>query len=634
MADQEIKISLFGGIEVRIDGISIPLPKSKKARAIFAYLAAELKPINKTRLCDIFFSDVVDPKGNLRSCLYQLRRCGSGEVKSVLCSNAENIWVDLPRMSIDIHRLHDIQKNKNVNKSDIEFLENVTQHIFLRDLYLAHENEFELWQSTLQVHYENLKEKILEEKITLSLGSRFAVKLAFLFIKFAPHSERAWYLLVVALGKIKNLPEAKYFLKKAHEQLNNGQVLQTGLLALAAKELKKLEKPINCIANHEILENPVLPFLAISTLKENDPIHEAVHDAIFTTAIAEKSFSLLSPDTSPNGHEQIGNVDFILTPSIKKFNTEYQLNLQLTENISKRCIHNWRSNFKSEPLERMMFAIKHWLGVLLEIELAKLMVLRASKKPPATRTAVDYYYLALPRIYSPVGYSPQSSLELLRKSLHLDANFAPALCAYTWVKSTHPLYNEKENERSNLAKMSRRAIELAYDNAFIQSWAAITVGHMECNPEAGLAFSKHALELHPYSPMSILAAALMSHYTGEYQQSLNYLKKIQGQNIEPLTFIEDTCYSLNYYQLGKLRKAIKCGQKAVSRNPGYIVALRVLTASLARSGNLDEAKIHAHKMLAIDPSEKLSYFKAYSPYSDKAALTQLCQDLKLSGINK
>jgi len=82
---------------------------------------------------------------------------------------------------------------------------------------------------------------VLDRAVSSGFGSESAVRFAHLFVNFAPHSERAWFLLVMALEKTQQTMQAQKFLKLAHQQLKSHKVLHTGLLALAANHLNKLD---------------------------------------------------------------------------------------------------------------------------------------------------------------------------------------------------------------------------------------------------------------------------------------------------------------------------------------------------------------------------------------------------------
>ena len=68
-----IEIRLLGELTVLRGGESIPLPPSKKARALLGPLIAVPGPHLRERLCDLLWDGPVDPRGELRWALSRLR---------------------------------------------------------------------------------------------------------------------------------------------------------------------------------------------------------------------------------------------------------------------------------------------------------------------------------------------------------------------------------------------------------------------------------------------------------------------------------------------------------------------------------------------------------------------------------
>lgn len=68
-----LEIRLLGELEVVRDGAAVPLPASKKSRALLAYLAATGKPHLRERLCELLWEGPDDPRAALRWSLTKLR---------------------------------------------------------------------------------------------------------------------------------------------------------------------------------------------------------------------------------------------------------------------------------------------------------------------------------------------------------------------------------------------------------------------------------------------------------------------------------------------------------------------------------------------------------------------------------
>ncbi len=625
------QVALLGDLDLRVESKAVALPRSRKSRAVFAYIAAAERPVPRSKLCDLFFSTTANPKGNLRWSLSRLRKKLKNGSYDLLCSDSKRVWLNQDRVEVDVHRLEKLLSADSLSVRDIDFLTDKNIHPFLADLDVGASADFQAWRATSQVHYDQTREQILESHIKSSMGSLEAIRLAHLLTEQAPHSEKAWYLLVEALREAKQDEEAKAFLKIARDRLNAGRVMQEGLLALVGGKLK-LGSRVDIVDADRV--NPVssqkLRLLVFPTEGDSE-LTGAVFPSVFTSAASNKSFDTFSYEKEA---DDLFGTEFVLQTILNNEDDGVRLDAFLVENEHKRCVCSWSRSFTAIQPGELSKRVQSWLSIRFEMDINLCLVERAASQPESARTAQDFFYLALPEIYSPVGYSVQSALDKLRTALRLDANFGLALCLAAWVKSTHPQYNQAKGSRREIAAMARRSLELDYSNPLVLSWSAITLGHIEGNPEVGLAFAKRAKSLNSFSPAANLAMAILTHYTGDYASSLAYLDEVKGEDVEPITFMFQSWYAMNYFQLGETQKAIESARQSVVRNPGYIVGLRVLTASLSQNGDIDEASKFAKKMLELDESDYLDHLSQYLPYIDRAPLDLLFERLAQAGLPK
>ncbi len=71
---RKLRVSLLGELRVSAPEAELPLPASKKARALLGFLAATGRPHRRERLCELFWDLPDDPKAALCWSLSKLRR--------------------------------------------------------------------------------------------------------------------------------------------------------------------------------------------------------------------------------------------------------------------------------------------------------------------------------------------------------------------------------------------------------------------------------------------------------------------------------------------------------------------------------------------------------------------------------
>lgn len=73
LSAHKLEIRLLGEPEVVLDGHALPLPASKKTRALLGYLVATARPQRRERLCELLWEGPDDPRAGLRWSLAKLR---------------------------------------------------------------------------------------------------------------------------------------------------------------------------------------------------------------------------------------------------------------------------------------------------------------------------------------------------------------------------------------------------------------------------------------------------------------------------------------------------------------------------------------------------------------------------------
>src|SRR5262252_7642733 len=90
-----VEIRLLGPTQVVRDGEPVTLPRSRKVRALLAFLALSPKPVTRSRLCDLLWDVPNDPRGELRWCLSKLRGLLDDDDRARVVTDGELVSLDL-----------------------------------------------------------------------------------------------------------------------------------------------------------------------------------------------------------------------------------------------------------------------------------------------------------------------------------------------------------------------------------------------------------------------------------------------------------------------------------------------------------------------------------------------------------
>src|SRR5918999_6118549 len=91
-----LTIRLLGELQLaRGDRGALPLPASRKTRALLGYLIATGQAHRRERLCDLFWDGPDDPRAELRWCLSKIRPLLGGDAGARLATDRERVGIEL-----------------------------------------------------------------------------------------------------------------------------------------------------------------------------------------------------------------------------------------------------------------------------------------------------------------------------------------------------------------------------------------------------------------------------------------------------------------------------------------------------------------------------------------------------------
>src|SRR5690242_13082896 len=95
------RVLLLGPLQVMRNGTQMPLPPSRKARALLAYLVMAPRPVGREHLCELFWDIADDPRSELRWCLSKLRPLVDTPTTTRLVADRESVQIDTNSLDID-----------------------------------------------------------------------------------------------------------------------------------------------------------------------------------------------------------------------------------------------------------------------------------------------------------------------------------------------------------------------------------------------------------------------------------------------------------------------------------------------------------------------------------------------------
>lgn len=186
-----LEISFFGGLRVARNGTEVPLPASRKTRALLAFLVETGRPHRRERLCELFWDLPDDPKAALRWSLSKLRKVVDTPDRVRIVADRERVAFNGEGLSIDIL---DVQRRLRGNGEDLSVVELETlvgrlNVVPLDGLDEAGGEAFRSWLSSLREEVRAARKKALR---LLAIRSGGSPKWMGLWHDTAPEDARAF----------------------------------------------------------------------------------------------------------------------------------------------------------------------------------------------------------------------------------------------------------------------------------------------------------------------------------------------------------------------------------------------------------------------------------------------------------
>jgi DNA-binding SARP family transcriptional activator/pimeloyl-ACP methyl ester carboxylesterase len=198
-----LRIQLLGPLRVFRDGEPLPLPASRKTRALLSYLVLSAREHGRDRLCALLWPEVDDPRGALRWSISRLRPfvCEDGRARLVASRDTVRFdGADVHVDALDVRRLlsRDLAQ---VETAALAAAATAFEGPLLEGLDLPETPDFHAWCIGERERFRKLELRIVDELVErLRSDPEAAVPYAHRRVQLDRHDESAHARLIEVLG--------------------------------------------------------------------------------------------------------------------------------------------------------------------------------------------------------------------------------------------------------------------------------------------------------------------------------------------------------------------------------------------------------------------------------------------------
>src|SRR5688572_25193534 len=196
-----LHLQLLGELQVSRDGSAVPLPASKKSRALIAYLAATGRPHSRERLCELLWEGPDDPRAQLRWSLSKLRPV----VGASLSGSRDRVELRRENIALDILELC---SPANATTEALERCSSLFRGEFLEGLDLPSCFRYQQWCAGERERLRKLHISVLAELTRRYGATEAGLKHARRRVIVDPFDEEAHASLIHLLGSLGESQDA------------------------------------------------------------------------------------------------------------------------------------------------------------------------------------------------------------------------------------------------------------------------------------------------------------------------------------------------------------------------------------------------------------------------------------------
>src|SRR5260221_4937664 len=205
------------------------------------------------------------------------------------------------------------------------------------------------------------------------------------------------------------------------------------------------------------------------------------------------------------------------------------------------------------------------------------------------------------------------------------------MLSFSLLVSTHVGWMPIGSNREVAADLAQRAVELDESDP----WAYMALGYLAFvarQTDQAIRRFRTAIDLNPNFAAAYGYVGWALTFDGQSADALTNLQQaIRMSPRDPLNGFFFAGVSAAHYLAGRYTEAVDWARQAVQLRPGIIGGHRILCASLAQAGLIDEAKTAMSRLRQLHPEISIAWIQESVPYT-REPMTQFLEGLRKAGL--
>jgi TolB-like protein len=385
----------------------------------------------------------------------------------------------------------------------------------------------------------------------------------------------------------------------------------------------------------------VLPFTNMSGDPEQDYFADGITEDIISALSRLHWFFVIDRNSTfvykgqAADVKQIGRdlgVRYILEGSVRKSGQRVRITSQLLDATTGNHIWSERYDRDLTDIFALQDEITASVTATIEPKLLAAEGIRTETRSIEDLGAWDLVARALSHFWKLTAAESATAITILRQAVQRHPNYAPAhgILAFALLVSAYMGWIPGGEDRTLAAKLAHRAVELDEDDP----WAYMALGILawtDRQTDEAVRCFRAALDLNPNFAAAHGYIGLALVFDGQSEEALQHFE--QATRMSPRDPSNRFCagISVAHYLAGRYRDAVTWGRQALQLRPGILSGHRIVCASLAQAGQIEEAKEMLHSLRQLQPDISIAWIKQSVPYT-AGPMAHFLEGLRKAGL--
>jgi DNA-binding SARP family transcriptional activator/TolB-like protein len=647
-----VEVRLLGQFAVHRGDRDLPLPSSRKVRALIAYLALSPRAVTRAHLCELLWDVPQDPRGELRWCLSKARSVLDESGVQRIQSVDEAVQLDLSGDFVDVLAINRAFQ-PGISKLDQAALNGLSVQFsgdFLEGLEIERSPHFSAWLLAQRRRFRACHLAVLEHLVACCGDDESERALEHLekWLELAPLDQRAHELMLAALAQHGQFHEGEEHLARAISLFETEGVDWRGLgIAwhaarscppvvtsinettvsgpLAADLLRSPELARVPSANEHRASIAVMPFSDLPGQGQEASARPLAvgfaHDLIVRLSklrnlfvIAQGTmFTLHARSIGAHEAARILNAKYAVGGSIRSKGNRVTVEVELIETRSARVL--WAETFDRKLDDALLVLVEIGDGIIASVD-AEIEAAECNRailiRNPSSLDAWEAHHRGLWHMYRFNEVDNERARHWFEVAVRLDPGFSRGFAglSFTYWQDAFQRWGEHGLAKDRAYRTANQSLR-ADERDPAAHWALGRALWLRDQQERALVELETAVKMSPSFALGHYTLAFVHCQSGDPAAAISYADHSRHLSpFDPLLFGMLGARAIALVRQGDFDSAALWGLQAAGRPNAHIHIQAIGAFTLTLAGRPVEASSIVKKIHLLDPDYRVDDFLA------------------------